>query len=209
MSYKQVSDIRARVTTEWNHHRCKFLPGDTAQVSDRVLPMTFRGREIPHHTSRPQRAQAGRYGTVVAVSCYRDGKIRSSNNKRQFTRYYLQFATGEIQGFESHHLDHGMICKWSVALVNKPHDNRRIINQPHHNNNMYTVLKNNTPVINADDIETAVRFVQSMERALDRSIEHSPYTIVKNYYKWICYTSPVASHWHSSWDASWQSAQSI
>ena len=48
---------------------------------------------------------------------------------------------------------------------------------------MYTVLKNNTPVINADNIETAIRFVQSMEQALDRSVEHSPYTIVKDYYK--------------------------
>ena len=118
MSYKNVRDIRAHVTTNWNHPRCKFWPGDTAQVSDRVLPMTFRGREIPHHTSGSQRAQAGRYGTVVAVSCLSNGKIRSNDRRhvhggvtRMFTRYYLQFATGEIQGFESHHLDPGVICK--------------------------------------------------------------------------------------------------
>ena len=115
MSYKRVSDIRARVTTRWNHHNCKFAPGDAAQVSDRVLPATFKGREIPHHTSKPQRAQAGRYGTVVAVSCVEDGRIRSHNNRRQYTRYYLQFATGEIQGFESHHLDHGVIYETKVA----------------------------------------------------------------------------------------------
>ena len=44
---------------------------------------------------------------------------------------------------------------------------------------MYTVLRNGTPVINTQDIETAVRFVQSMERSLDRSTSHSPYTIEK------------------------------
>lgn len=52
-------------------------------------------------------------------------------------------------------------------------------------NQMYTVLKNTTPIINADNMETAIRFVQSMERSLDRSIDHSPYTIVKDYYKWV------------------------
>jgi len=48
---------------------------------------------------------------------------------------------------------------------------------------MYTVLKNQTPVINADNMETAIRFVQSLEQALDRNTVHSPYTIVKNYYE--------------------------
>lgn len=64
-----------------------------------------------------------------------------------------------------------------VAWSTETDDNRRTINEPH--NHMYTVLRNNTPVINADDIETAIRFVQSLERALDRRVTHSPYTIVK------------------------------
>jgi len=48
---------------------------------------------------------------------------------------------------------------------------------------MYTVLKNTTPIINADNMETAIRFIQSLERSLDRSTDHSPYTIVKDYHK--------------------------
>ncbi len=50
------------------------------------------------------------------------------------------------------------------------------------NNNiiMYTILKNNTPVINTDNMETAIRFVQSLESGLNRHTTHSPYTIVKS-----------------------------
>ena len=45
------------------------------------------------------------------------------------------------------------------------------------NNNMYTILKNTTPIVNVDNMETAIRFIQSLEQSLDRSIDHSPYTI--------------------------------
>ena len=44
---------------------------------------------------------------------------------------------------------------------------------------MYTVLKNNTPIINAADMQTAIYYVQSLERELIRGLQHSPYTIVK------------------------------
>jgi hypothetical protein len=44
---------------------------------------------------------------------------------------------------------------------------------------MFTILNNNTAVINCDDLPTAIRFVQSLESGLDRLISHSPYTIVK------------------------------
>jgi len=44
---------------------------------------------------------------------------------------------------------------------------------------MYTILNNNTAVINCDDLPTAIRFVQSLESGLDRLNSHSPYTIVK------------------------------
>jgi hypothetical protein len=44
---------------------------------------------------------------------------------------------------------------------------------------MYTVLNNGTAMINCDDLQTAIRFVQSLERGLDRLIQHSPYTIVR------------------------------
>lgn len=44
---------------------------------------------------------------------------------------------------------------------------------------MYTILNNQTAVINCDDLQTAIRFVQSLESGLDRLKSHSPYTIVK------------------------------
>ena len=44
---------------------------------------------------------------------------------------------------------------------------------------MYTILQGKTPVIDCDDLETAIRFVQSLESGLNRLTSHSPYTIVK------------------------------
>lgn len=44
---------------------------------------------------------------------------------------------------------------------------------------MYTILNNGTAVINCDDLQTAIRFVQSLESGLDRMKQHSPFTIVR------------------------------
>ena len=44
---------------------------------------------------------------------------------------------------------------------------------------MYTVMHNGTALVNCDNMETAIRFVQSLESNLDRNTQHSPYTIVK------------------------------
>ena len=44
---------------------------------------------------------------------------------------------------------------------------------------MDTVLRNGTPIINTQDIETAIRFIRSMESRQDRLSDHSPYTIEK------------------------------
>ena len=44
---------------------------------------------------------------------------------------------------------------------------------------MFTILNNGTAVIDCDDLQTAIRFVQSLESGLDRLKSHSPYTIVK------------------------------
>jgi len=44
---------------------------------------------------------------------------------------------------------------------------------------MFTILNNNTAVINCDDLQTAIKFVQSLESGLNRLTTHSPYTIVK------------------------------
>lgn len=45
---------------------------------------------------------------------------------------------------------------------------------------MYTILKGKTAVIDCDTLQTAIRFVQSLESGLNRLEDHSPYTIVKS-----------------------------
>jgi len=42
---------------------------------------------------------------------------------------------------------------------------------------MYQILKNGHTLINAQDMETAVVFMRSLESNLDRNVKHSPYTI--------------------------------
>ena len=44
---------------------------------------------------------------------------------------------------------------------------------------MYTILRGKTPVIDCDDLQSAIRFVQSLESGLNRLTDHSPYTIVR------------------------------
>lgn len=44
---------------------------------------------------------------------------------------------------------------------------------------MYTILRGKTAVIDCDTLQTAIRFVQSLESGLNRHTSHSPYTIVK------------------------------
>lgn len=44
---------------------------------------------------------------------------------------------------------------------------------------MYQVLRNGTVIINANDMETAIHFVRSLESHLDRHTQHSPYVIRK------------------------------
>lgn len=43
---------------------------------------------------------------------------------------------------------------------------------------MYTILRDGTPVIDCDNLQTAVRMVQSLESNINRQVSHSPYTIV-------------------------------
>ncbi len=106
MEYKTLHDIKARVTARWNNPRCKFKRGDRAQVNGKVL------RADAWVSGKKQR-KCGSVGTVIAVSCLADGRIRNNGDNgrrvgapmRQFTKYYVQFANDVIMGFESHHLD--------------------------------------------------------------------------------------------------------
>ena len=113
--YTNVTDIKAHVTTSWDHPNCKFHPGDYAEVSAQVLPREYvkmdGGIGDGHsYVSQVKQRRVGRVGRVVAVSCLPDGRIRNNQyrgqlNTRMFTRYYIQFKDQVILGFESHHLN--------------------------------------------------------------------------------------------------------
>ena len=111
----KLHDIRARVTARWKHPRCKFQRGDYAEVDAQVLPRQYvkmDGGIAPgsSYVSKYKQRRAGQVGEVIAVSCLKDGRIRSNDYgrygqpTRMFTRYYIQFSDGEILGYESHHL---------------------------------------------------------------------------------------------------------
>jgi len=114
MTYKNLHDIKARVTARWKHPKCKFQRGDYAEVSAQVLPRQYvkmdGGIGDGHsYVSRKKQTRVGQIGRVRAVSCMPDGRIRSNtykypHNTRMFTRYYIQFKDGEILGYDSHHL---------------------------------------------------------------------------------------------------------
>ena len=115
MTYKNLHDIKARVTARWKHPNCKFQRGDYAEVSAQVLPRQYvkmdGGIGDGHsYVSLKKRSRVAQIGRVIAVSCLPDGRIRSNDygrngqSTRMFTRYYIQFKDGEILGYESHHL---------------------------------------------------------------------------------------------------------
>jgi len=114
MTYKNLHDIKARVTARWKHPKCKFQRGTFAEVSAQVLPRQYvrhDGKIAPgnSYVSKKKQSRAGQVGEVLAVSCLPDGRIRNNEFRtgqptRMFTRYYIQFSDGEILGYESHHL---------------------------------------------------------------------------------------------------------
>lgn len=114
MTYKNLHDIRARVTARWKHPNCKFKPGDYAEVSAQVLPRQYVKMDGGigdgnSYVSRKKQSRVAQIGRVRAVSCLPDGRIRNNEfrtgqSTRMFTRYYIQFNDGEILGYESHHL---------------------------------------------------------------------------------------------------------
>jgi hypothetical protein len=126
MSYKNLHDIKARVTARWKHPNCKFQRDDYAEVAAQVLPREWvhqdecgnrRIKAGTSYVSKVKQARAGQVGKVIAVSCLPSGRIRSNDwgrdgqPTRMFTRYYIQFRDHTIMGFESHHLKKAFGCK--------------------------------------------------------------------------------------------------
>ena len=115
-SYRHLHDIKARVTARWKHPNCKFQRGDYAEVTSQVLPRQYVKMdggigEGHSYVSQIKQRRVAQVGRVIAVSCLPDGRIRSNDMSyrnggvsRMYTRYYVQFKDGVIQGFDSHHL---------------------------------------------------------------------------------------------------------
>jgi hypothetical protein len=107
----KFEDIRARVKFNWSNKNCKFLPGQKVFVFAPKLKSEavrdIRAGRKPMY-SRNYLKHIGKKGTVMAVSCADDGKIRgrSANGyfPRAFTRYYVEFDNGDCVGYHSHHL---------------------------------------------------------------------------------------------------------
>ena len=114
MKYKTLQDVRARITTSWSHHRCKFKRLQYAEVSTDVIGREYLTRDgtiapARSYVSKKKQTRAGQLGQVLAVSCCLDGRIRNNTfaggqSTRMFTRYYIRFSDGEILGYDSHHL---------------------------------------------------------------------------------------------------------
>lgn len=84
------SDIKAKVLTDWNHHNCKFYPGQL---------VTVKGVVADWESNRLQ-SFAGEQGRVFAAST-QDGKRMRNGTSRQWTRYYVEFSNGQVGGFDS------------------------------------------------------------------------------------------------------------
>ena len=98
--YTSVSDIKAQVKTEWDHHNHKFSPGAYVEVNRHIAPrdwITSGGKIMNGHSyeSKPKRDRSGRIGRGRQYGTF----------GRMYTRYYVQFKDEVILGFHSHHLD--------------------------------------------------------------------------------------------------------
>tara|TARA_R100000152_G_C6771877_1_gene198523 strand:- start:54 stop:380 length:327 start_codon:yes stop_codon:yes gene_type:complete len=89
-------DIKAKVMWSWNHPNSKFLPDLHAIVNEEVSNNTYN--------SKRRKSFEGRRGKVIAVSSP-DGKRIRGDQTRMYTNYYLEFANGEVCGFDACHLD--------------------------------------------------------------------------------------------------------
>jgi len=106
MPIKSIEDIKAVVKFNWNHHNCKFSPGDRVVVNE-------DGRRL--YNSDNIRKRVGTHGNILAVTVGSDGNIRTKTKRnedhricqreRMYTRYYVQFNDGEIIGIHSQHLN--------------------------------------------------------------------------------------------------------
>ena len=93
--------IKAKVMFEWNHHNCKFIPGNSAMVNDQVTDNVYN--------SDRRRSFKGMIGKVIAVSTPDGKRIRGGDGMRMYSTYYVEFPNKEVCGFDACHLDNEFI----------------------------------------------------------------------------------------------------
>jgi hypothetical protein len=91
-----MKNINAMVTYDWKHKNHKFMPLDTVKVSyvNEAEPYTLKSR-------------VGQEGTILARSTtkYGTARVPYCGTERQWTRYYVVFNDGEVNGFYSWYLN--------------------------------------------------------------------------------------------------------
>jgi hypothetical protein len=99
----KTSEITAKILKEWSHPRCKFYPGDKVRIE---------GKHITAYDEQRYQKYDGMEGTIVAVTC-KNGSIRGTEKigkynltcRRQYTKYYVEFADGNCIGLHSHYYE--------------------------------------------------------------------------------------------------------
>lgn len=89
----KADKIKAMVVYNWDHPNHKFFPGGEVEV-----------RFVNEVESQPLKSRVGQKGKVFARSSLSDGLARYGTF-RQWTRYYVQFEDGEVNGFFSWYLE--------------------------------------------------------------------------------------------------------
>lgn len=92
-----MKEIQAHVVYNWKHPNHKFFPGDKVKVT-----------YVLDTESKVLQSRTGQKGTVIARSSTSNGSARGGNvcwYGRSFTRYYVKFNDGEINGFHSHYIE--------------------------------------------------------------------------------------------------------
>lgn len=92
-----MKQIKANVVYDWNHPNHKFFPGEKVRVS-----------YVLDTESKVLQSRIGQRGTVIARSSTSSGTARGGVDSifgRMFTRYYVQFDDGEINGYHSHYIE--------------------------------------------------------------------------------------------------------
>lgn len=96
-----MNKIRAQHKTDWTGHPgCKFQPNQRVKV---IKESYLRDR-----VSKRIQARGEQHGNVIGVSVAADGLIRgraSSGRRRDFTRYFVQFADGYVAGIDPRNLE--------------------------------------------------------------------------------------------------------